>query len=438
MKVYAFIPAKGTSERVLNKNQQILAGEKLYIRGIKKLINCKMIDKVFLDTDSLKMHDESSFLKCNHMIRDISYANNTIDGHQLLLNEINTYNDADIYVQYLCTSPFIKESTIDKCIQYLIDHPENDSVIFMKREKNYYWEDFHPCYNSKHIPNSKDLPYTISESMGLYVIRRDAAQSLKKRYGENPAFIYGDPIEYIDINTPQDLELANIIAEGIKSQEIYKFNLLKHFISSPLISDLIDDLEIKNSKIIGGVISGYKCNISEAVLLGRAKTLTLRPLEEDEDFNGIYNALQSYSLITQNDIIVVDNKTPQFAYFGDLNARLAIQAGAAGAIINSVTRDIIRTRSLHFPVFSLGTNAKDVRRRATVESINSPIIIQDVEIYPNDIVYADSDAIVIIKESYIDELIKYLIEKMSIENNIAYDIIKGCSISEIVNKNGAF
>lgn len=432
------MPAKGTSERISNKNQKILAGEKLYIRGLKKLLKCKMIDTVFLDTDCIEMHRESSFLNCQHMVRDVKYADNTVDGHALFINELNTYRDADIYVQYLCTSPFIRPETIDKCIQHLIDHPENDSAIFMKREKNYYWKEGIPNYDINRIPNSKDLPYTLSESMGLYVIRKEAAEKLKKRYGINPAFIYGDPIEYIDVNTPKELEFANIVAEGIKAQEIYKFNLLKHFISSALLSDLIDDLQIEKGKTFGGVIAGLNCNIPDSVLFGRAKTLTLRPLKKEEDFHGIYQALNSYNLITQNDIIIVQNKSPEFAYFGDLNARLAIQAGAAGAIINSVTRDIGRTRALGFPVFSSGTNAKDVRRRATVEEINSPLQIQGVEISPDDIVFADSDGIVIIKEKYADEVIQRLINKISVESNISNDILKGLSMSEIINRNGAF
>ena len=32
MKVYAFVPAKGTSERVENKNMRFLDGERLYVR----------------------------------------------------------------------------------------------------------------------------------------------------------------------------------------------------------------------------------------------------------------------------------------------------------------------------------------------------------------------------------------------------------------------
>ncbi|HIU86998.1 TPA: cytidyltransferase, partial [Candidatus Spyradomonas excrementavium] len=56
MKVYAFVPAKGSSERVENKNMRYLDGERLYAKALKTLLNCKEIDKVFLDTESEEMY----------------------------------------------------------------------------------------------------------------------------------------------------------------------------------------------------------------------------------------------------------------------------------------------------------------------------------------------------------------------------------------------
>lgn len=57
MKVYAFVPAKGTSERVENKNMRFLDSERLYVKAIKTLLQCKEIDRVFLDTESEDMYN---------------------------------------------------------------------------------------------------------------------------------------------------------------------------------------------------------------------------------------------------------------------------------------------------------------------------------------------------------------------------------------------
>ena len=45
---------------------------------------------------------------------------------------------------------------------------------------------------------------------------------------------------------------------------------------------------------------------------------------KEEDYKNIYKALKSYEYIVPNDIIVVENELKDFAYFGELNANLAI------------------------------------------------------------------------------------------------------------------
>ena len=60
-------------------------------------------------------------------------ANNKTDGYQMFMNEIRSYPDADIYVQLLCTSPFIKPETIDKAVKKLKESNEYDSAVLMKK-----------------------------------------------------------------------------------------------------------------------------------------------------------------------------------------------------------------------------------------------------------------------------------------------------------------
>ena len=104
MKVYAFVPAKGTSERVANKNMRFLNGERLYIRALKTLLKCNEIDKVFLDTENEEMYRLADYLPIEFMKRDRSLADNTTDGHALFMNEVNKYPDADIYTNAMYLS----------------------------------------------------------------------------------------------------------------------------------------------------------------------------------------------------------------------------------------------------------------------------------------------------------------------------------------------
>ena len=104
----------------------------------------------------------------------------------------------------------------------------------------------------------------------------------------------------------------------------------------------------------GAILNCFECNIKGCKLLSRANTLKLRRLKEGEVFRRIYDALDSYDGIADNDIIIVENEVNDLAYFGDLNARLAIRSGTSGAIINGVTRDKNASKELNFPVFCKG------------------------------------------------------------------------------------
>lgn len=124
------------------------------------------------------------------MKRDPNLANNKTDGHKMFMNEVNTYPNADIYVQLLCTSPFIKPETIDNAIRTLKENKQYDSAILMKKDKFYFWENGKPKYDINHIPNSKDLPETIIESMGLYISTKEVALSTQRRYGNSNKLYY--------------------------------------------------------------------------------------------------------------------------------------------------------------------------------------------------------------------------------------------------------
>src|SRR3546814_13372811 len=79
--------------------------------------------------------------------------------------------DADLYIQCLCTAPFVTADTLTRAIQQLIAAPEADSLIAVQRTKQYLWQDGAPAYGNGRIPNSVNLPETITEAMSLYIVR---------------------------------------------------------------------------------------------------------------------------------------------------------------------------------------------------------------------------------------------------------------------------
>lgn len=430
MKVVAFLPVKGSSSRIQSKNLKLLDGKPLFLHTLEKLLKCDFIDEVYLDTESEEVINAASYLKHNVLLRDPDLANNKTDGNRLFMNEVNQV-DADIYIQILCTSPFIEIETIKKGIQEIVES-DYDSAVLVRKERLYTWSEAGPNYDLQHIPNSVDLPDTVIETMGLYIVKRSAALKQSRRIGDNPYQLAATAIEAIDVNYPEDFDLANLIAAGMREKDRILLENLKNQLNSSMLSDLLDDLGYST------VVNGLLPNIDGAKIFGRAKTLKLRKLKEGESYKGIYNALNSYFTIVPNDIILVENEISDFAYFGELNANLAIRSGATGAIVAGMTRDSGDVKKLGFPVFAKGNRCIDVRGRATLDGINVPINIEGVSVLPGDLVFADNEGVVIIPQEIENKLLKMAIAVCMKEKSVLLDIANGIEVDELVKRNGEF
>jgi regulator of RNase E activity RraA len=94
-------------------------------------------------------------------------------------------------------------------------------------------------------------------------------------------------------------------------------------------------------------------------------------------------------------VITVANEAPGFAYFGDLNATLAIARGL-GAVIDGVTRDSRDVSLLGLPVYARRSYCDDIKYEGTLGSMNMPVKIGDVRIEHDDMIFGDENGVVVI------------------------------------------
>lgn len=433
MRVVAFLPAKGSSSRVESKNVKLLDGKPLFLHTLEKLVQCDFIDDVYLDTESEEIIELASEVNCKIMRRDPSLASNKTDGHQLFMNEVH-HTEADIYIQVLGTSPFIAMDTLKKGVEALtLKESTYDSAVLVQKEKLYTWADGKPAYNIEKIPNSGDLPDTVIETMGLYILKRETALATNRRIGNAPFLLEASPLESIDVNWPEEFDLANLIAAGLREKDRSLLENIKNHLTSSMLSDLLDDFGYTNQ-----VIKGLTPNFADARFLGRAKTLKLRKLQDGEDFKGIYDALHSYKTIIPNDIILVENETPDYAYFGELNANLAIRSGASAVVVGGKTRDSVEVNHVGLPVFSAGYTCQDVRKRATMDSLNKTINMHGINVSPGDLVYGDAEGIIVIPKVIEKDVINEIYKRASNEKQILVDISMGEDVESLVKNYGFF
>jgi len=141
MKTVAFLPAKGNSDRIGNKNVRLLDGKPLFLHTLDKLLACDFIDEVCLDTESAEIAAMAAERSCRVLMRDPTLASNATDGNRLFMNQVRQV-EADIYIQALCTSPFIEPDTMRRGVETLAQPgTAHDSAVLVRKERLYTWRD---------------------------------------------------------------------------------------------------------------------------------------------------------------------------------------------------------------------------------------------------------------------------------------------------------
>ena len=351
MSVIAFIPARGGSKSIPEKNIKSFCGKPLIFWNLQELQNSNT-DKIVVATDSDKIKNVvNSFNFSKVSVYDRSHENSQdiSSTESVMLEYIDSVqlSDSDTFMLVQATSPFTQKNHFNEGLELFEKH---DSVLSCCESKRFSWKDGKALnYDIYNRPRRQDFDGTLIENGAFYISSVSDIKNTNNRISGDIATYKMPDFTYTEIDEPEDWIVAeSLMKKFILEDKTPDFSKIKIFLSD--VDGVLTDAgmyytengdEFKKFCTYDGM--GFqllqKTGIKVGILTTEYRELNRRRAKKlglDFDFHGAKDKLQIVKNLCEKENVSLD----EIAYIGDdVNCfELLSNAGVSACPMNAVSK----------------------------------------------------------------------------------------------------
>lgn len=224
MHILAITPARGGSKGVPRKNIKLMAGKPLIQYTIEAAQACPLITRYVLNSEDAEIRAvaESFGVETQTRPEDFWHDNTFQEVDRMLVWAVgdieSRYERVDIVVLLYPTAPLRRTEHITQCID-LVMNQGYDSALTLREDRSYIWRrtdqtaavqpvNYDP---KKRGPNQLEGWNQWIENKAVYAVKRDLLMETGCRLGGRIGCVEMNKLESIDIDSPEDFWLAEMI-----------------------------------------------------------------------------------------------------------------------------------------------------------------------------------------------------------------------------------
>jgi 4-hydroxy-4-methyl-2-oxoglutarate aldolase len=174
----------------------------------------------------------------------------------------------------------------------------------------------------------------------------------------------------------------------------------------------------------GALSSRMKPISPDMTVCGPAVTVKVKPRDNLLLHKAIYVA-------RSGDVLVADAEGfTEAGAWGEIMAVAAKARGIAGFVFHGAVRDCQAMSELGFPVFCCAVSIKTTEK-ISLGWINHPLILDNVEIRPGDLIFGDRDGVVVVSREEAEDVLEKSLAREEKEKKIKERLRKGESTLDI-------